>query len=331
MSTSPLAATVSNQFIRAYSLTLAGQSGQVIDLSQLHFTFEVAANDVETPNTAHIRVYNLSDAHLSSIPKEFDTVQLQAGYQNGNFSQIFNGVVKQYRRGRERNVDSFLDILAADSDAGYNFGVVNAQFPKGTPTSEQLQTYAQALGVTVDPNADSFLTGGVLLNPRGKTAFGLVRVYMRDLADSNNVRWSLQNGVLTLVPLTGFLPGPPTVVNAKTGLIGVPEATDDGIKLKTLLNPAYQVGYLVKIDSSLINKTDVINQFFPGFTSQATFVARVTDDGLYRILVVEHEGDTRGGPWYTNLTCLAVDATTSSSNPQQSVAPFGDGSNPGGR
>ena len=31
--------------------------------------------------------------------------------------------------------------------------------------------------------------------------------------------------------------------------------------------------------------------------------------GYYYVMVANHSGDTRGQPWYTDLTCLAVDAT----------------------
>jgi len=321
-------AIAGNQFLRQYSLVLAGQAGEAIDLSELHFTFQVHANDTETPNTAYIRVYNVSDATINRVIKEYDTVQLQAGYQGGNFSQIFNGVVKQFRRGRERNVDSYLDIAAADGDPNYNFGVVNTTFAAGASAQEQLNTYAKAMGLPVDPNASSFLLGGVLLNPRGKTAFGLARVYMRDLAETHGVRWSIQNGVLTLIPITGYLPGTIVEINSATGMIGVPEATDDGIHIQTLLNPTFKVGGRVRIRNRDINQTTIVNQFFPNYATPPTFVARVTEDGDYRILVIEHEGDTRGQSWYTNLTCLSLDP---SSTPNMSVSPFGDASNPGGR
>ena len=46
-------------------------------------------------------------------------------------------------------------------------------------------------------------------------------------------------------------------------------------------------------------------------------LAQVSTDGLYRVFVAEHSGDTRGSEWYTDLTCLAV-------NPQtQQVADYG--------
>jgi hypothetical protein len=37
--------------------------------------------------------------------------------------------------------------------------------------------------------------------------------------------------------------------------------------------------------------------------------AKVAGDGVYYVMVAEHTGDTRGLPWYTDVTCLAADAS----------------------
>ena len=42
--------------------------------------------------------------------------------------------------------------------------------------------------------------------------------------------------------------------------------------------------------------------------------------GLYYVMVANHTGDTRGQNWYTDMTCLAVDATLT--NIDQSNALF---------
>ncbi|WP_256859231.1 hypothetical protein [Burkholderia cenocepacia] len=31
--------------------------------------------------------------------------------------------------------------------------------------------------------------------------------------------------------------------------------------------------------------------------------------GFYRVMIAEHRGDTRGNDWYTEATCIAVDAS----------------------
>ena len=40
-------------------------------------------------------------------------------------------------------------------------------------------------------------------------------------------------------------------------------------------------------------------------------------DGFYKVLVHEIEGDTRGEPWYSTLTCLAVDKSAAAGSQVQ--------------
>ena len=299
----------SGQFLRFGQLVVS-KGSQGLDLSNLRFRFDVKASDVETPNTLIVRVYNLAAETVNSIIQEFDTVTLTAGYVNGNKANIFQGDIKQFYQGKERNVDSFLEIRAGDGDKAYNFAVMNQTFPAGTTDQQQLSAIASQMGVTVAQTADGFIsTGGVL--PRGKTMFGMARIHMNDLAKKNDCRWSIQNGVLTLVPNTGYLPGTAVEINSATGMIGTPEQTDNGIMIRVLLNPTLRIGQAVKINNRDINQTTIKSQFFPSFTSQF-YPATVTNDGLYRVIVAEHSGDTRGhgDDWYTELTCLNIDPSS---------------------
>src|ERR1700760_4157700 len=114
----------SGQFLRFGQLVVSkGANG--LDLSNLRFRFEVKASDVETPNTLVVRVYNLAEQTVNSIIQEFDTVTLTAGFVNGNKGNIFQGDIKQFYFGKERNVDSFLEIRAGDGDIAYTKTVIN--------------------------------------------------------------------------------------------------------------------------------------------------------------------------------------------------------------
>jgi hypothetical protein len=279
----------------------------------LRFRFEVRASDVETPNTLVARIYNVSDSTANDIWSEATYVDLEAGYENGNKGNIFSGRIKQIVRGRESNVDGYLELRAADGDQAYVNGFINQTFPAGTTDAQELSALAAAMSLPVAKTAENYLTTGGIL-PRGKTMFGMARAEMAKLASRNDCRWSIQNGVITLVPNTGYLPGQAVAINSATGMIGTPEQTDNGIIVRCLLNPAIKIGQAVKINNRDINQTtlrDVIG--FPAYTSQY-YPATVTNDGLYRVLVAEHYGDTRGSgnDWYTELTCLAIDPSSPS-------------------
>jgi hypothetical protein len=299
----------SGQFLR-YGQLVVSKGSQGLDLSNLRFRFDVKASDVETPNTLVVRVYNLAKETVNSIIQEFDTVTLTAGFVNGNKGNIFQGDIKQFYFGKEKNVDSFLEIRAGDGDQAYSFAVMRQTFPAGTSDQQQLSAIAAQMGLTVAQTANGFVsTGGVL--PRGKTMFGMARIHMGELAKKNDCRWSIQNGVVTLVPNTGYLPGTAVEINSATGMLGTPEQTDNGIIVRCLLNPAIKIGQAVKINNADINQTTIKSQFWPSYTSQY-YPATVANDGMYRVIVAEHSGDTRGkgDDWYTELTCLDIDPSS---------------------
>jgi hypothetical protein len=300
------------QFLRFAQLVVTDGSS-TIDLSTLRFKFEVRASDNETPNVAVIRVYNLKEDTQNTILKQYDSVILTCGYQNGNSGTIFQGDIARFAFGRERNVDSYLEIHGADGDKAYIEAIINQSFPAGTSDNQQLSTIAAKMGIPVADSVDGYVsTGGIL--PRGKVKFGMARAAMASLATNNNSRWSIQNGVLTFVPNAGYLPGTPIAINTANGMVGTPTATDNGVVVQCYLNPLIKIGQAVQINNKDIVNNQVNSQFYPKYRSQY-YPATVTNDGIYRVLVAEHFGDTRGNDWISELTCLSIDpssaATTS--------------------
>lgn len=311
------------QFGRFASLVLGQTQGnQGLDLSQLRFTFRTVNNDSDSPNQCYVTVFNLAEKTVKKALKEFNTLNLDVGYE-GNHAVIFNGSIASFRFGKQTNVDSYLEIAAYDGDLGYNFGVINQTLAPRTPPDQEMQAYADAMGVLVDPAALDYVNGvgGTMINPRGKVCTGLARYYMRAFANTFKARWFIDNGVLKLVPLTGYLQGDIVKINSLTGMVGIPEATESGIIIKTLLNPLITIGGQVQVNNADVTQSDVKQHFFPGYKGSGVFIANTSRDGAYRVMVCEHEGDTRGEPWYSNLTCLNLDQSAAVND---SVGAFGN-------
>lgn len=292
------------QYIRKCKLLVAGASGDGLDLSGLRIQFKIKKSDAQTPNTAEIRVYNLAESTARQIRKEFKRVVLQAGYES-NYGVIFDGNIKQVRMGRENGTDTYIDIAAGDGDDAYNYAVVNKTLAAGAKQSDQINAAAGSMsdkGVSTGYVGD---TGSQSL-PRGKVMYGMARDYLRQSAQASGTSWSVQDGKLQVVPLTSVLPNQAVLLTSKTGLVGTPEQTNDGIKARCLLNPMLKIGVRVKI-----NEEDVSEAKLPDSDKKdsANKPADISKDGIYRLLVVEHSGDTRGNDWYSDLICLDVDAS----------------------
>lgn len=305
------------QFNRYLKLTaLSGQ--YATDLSDFRVRFQIRASDGETPNTAVVRVYNLSEATINELANGDDrAIIVDAGYIGGNNGTIFIGDVKQYRYGKENNTDRYLDFYAADGDIFYTSAFIKTNVAAGLNGISRQRLEDQMLrgaGIEKDPSS-RFATpetpGGVL--PRGRVLYGMARDQIRAYSKTQNARWSLQNGKVVFTGNSTYLNNGVVVeLNALSGLIGQPEATDQGIEIKCLLNPRISIGGLVKIDSRLINRITQRAQQFPSFSS-VTFPAITANDGLYRVMVVDYDGDTRGEDWYCRIIALAV-------NPDRPIA-----------
>lgn len=292
------------QFNRRCNLIISGESGDGLELSGLRIVFKVKKSDAQTPNTATIRIYNLAKETEAKIRKEFSRILLQAGYES-NYGVIFSGNIKQTSIGRENGTDSFLDIAAGDGDDAYNFAVVNTTLAAGATQKDQINASIapmKTLGVGQGFVADS---GGEKL-PRGKVMYGMAHKFLRQSTKSSNTTWSIQDGKLQVVHQQGVLPNQAIVLSSKTGLIGTPEQAVEGIKIKALLNPTFKIGGKVHI-----NQADIAEAKLQDTSKDAPVnkPVRIEADGFYKLLVVEHSGDTRGGEWYSDLIGLGLDAT----------------------
>lgn len=293
---------MSDQYLRKCQLVV-GSKSELIDLSEMRIRFQVRQWDIQTPNYALIRIFNLSDATSQKIQKEFSSVSLQAGYIDGPFGLIFIGDIKQVKRGRVDAVTTYLDIMAADGDQSYNFGVINMSLKAGSTPTDHVTQIAKAMGLKVGSIA------GLSTNklPRGKVLYGMGRDHLRTIAASNDASYSIQNGTLQIIPLTGYLPGEAVVLNSQTGMVGMPEQTQDGIHVTCLLNPNIKIGTRIQLNNADIQLA-AKDPALQGDLSFA-FLPSISTDGFYRVLVNESEGDTRGNDYYSELTCLAVNDT----------------------
>lgn len=290
------------QWLRICSLVVADKSGKGVDLGELRVTFSTKKGDTETPNSAEIRVYNLSEATVSKMRREFTRVVLQAGYQS-NYGIIFDGNIRGTRTGRENGTDTWLEIIAADADRAYNFATVNTTLAAGSTPADRVKVCQDSFAAKGAGAGHVPDLGGAKL-PRGKVMYGMARKHMRDAADTTDCGWSFQDGKMQMVKNAGYLPGEAVVLTHETGLVGTPEQTNEGIKVRCLLNPKLRVGGRIKLDNKSIQqaKTDL--------KMGAQRPPKMDSDGFYRILKVEFSGDTRGNDWYADMICIGLDDTS---------------------
>jgi hypothetical protein len=310
---------LSTQYFRNVSLIVAPANGSLaLELNEFHFNFWVRRGDNQTPNSLTVRIYNLSREtaqQLSNAPtSEFSRVVLQCGYiglpgEQPFLGTIFDGNIKYVNTGNETAKDSFIEIVAADGDSAYNFAFVNITLAAGSTHTDQINACLAAMS-QVRPDG---ITGGYIPTyttplPYGKTMFGLARDYLRDISKTVQASWSIQDGQLQLVPLDGYLPNEAIDLNSATGLIGFPQRTLSGLQVRCLINPQIKIGGRIRINNAYVQgltyslTTGGNAGIFPSSIA-------IDADGYYRVLWVEHTGDTRGNQWYSDLICISLDAS----------------------
>lgn len=319
---------MTKQYLRKASLIVGGPDGDALDLSALRFRFAIRRGDRQTPNSADIRVYNVSDDTADRIRQllpqpEFTRVVIHGGY-DGNFGVLFDGTIIQVRRGRESQTDTYLDITAADGDQAYNFSVSALSLAAGSTPNDHVQAILADMakhGVTKGYIPE--LPGNPL--PRGKVIFGMSRDELRNVAENTDTSWSIQNGQLNMIPESSYMEGDVPVITSATGMIGLPEQTQNGINVRVLLNPNIKIGQAVKIDNKSIQGFRFGLGVRQMLTNENTELqAKTNADGLYYVMCADHIGDTRGNEWYSDLLCLAIDATITPLFKSQMKFPLGD-------
>lgn len=295
------AISADRQWLRYCSLTV-GSGGTGVELAGLHIKFQTQKGDVQTPNSATITVYNLSDATVARIGGEFSRAVLDAGYQ-GRHGVIFDGTIRQVRNWRE-GVDRITEITVADGDRAYNHAVVSTTLAAGSRPADRVQAAGQAMaahGTTIGYVAD--LAGQAL--PRGRVLFGMARDQLRTAAADTDSSWSIQDGQLQVVASSSYLPGDAVVLTAETGMIGSPEQTENGITVQALINPSFRIGGRIQLDNASIRRAKRSLQLGAWDKS-----VRLDSDGYYRILKAEFSGDTHGTDWYASLVTIGIDDTS---------------------
>lgn len=305
-------------YLRKLTLLVGPGDGTGIDLSEFHVVFTVKHGVVSTPKYAAIRVYNLaadtaktistyvppSDGAVNPSTNRSQVI-LQAGYETGQFGLLFQGAIRQVRRGRESPVDTFTDIYGVDSSIAHTFAVVNKTLGAGYSAADAWTASVDAMkahDVTSGPVPDGLSQQAM---PRGKTCYGLARDTLHDTCVSNGLTWTIENSEVRALPVNGNFPGTAIELNSTSGMIGMPTQTQDGIVVRSLLNPAIRAGTLLNINEQSIIQA----QLSPAYT--ATNVLPSLDaNGVYRVWFVDHSGDTRGQEWYSDMTCEGADPTS---------------------
>lgn len=302
------------QYIRHVRLSVNG--GQFVaesDGNGLCIRFQVEQAVRGTPAHAIIDVLNTSgQTNVRFTSKQYTQVELAAGYRShgGNPPTIFRGEIIQARVSRESITDTVLQLLARSSDTARNFATVNKALASGHTMDDRVQIAVEAFKKQgVMPGVIESL--GKTKFPRNYVATGMAHDLLREICIGRQAKWWVHDEKLNIVRDNSALPNGVIVLNSATGLVGIPEQTIEGVQFNALLNPSIVPGCRVKIDNKSITQA----HFNPSFAAEGSNqlyldpnTLGLNADGLYKVLKVAHQGNTRGNEYYTHGWCVGIGA-----------------------
>lgn len=263
------------QFGRRFRLEI-GSKTEGIAIDALRVAFEITKSIDAKPNPGKIDVWNLSRQNMNRILSgEFNLVKLWVGYDT--LRVVYAGDIIKKPVVRD-GLDFITSLECGDGHVDYQNSLMLTTLAAGSSEQDALDAAGKSMKNTrrgaIDlPNKRTL--------PRARVLSGNARDVLNRLAANNNADWSVQDGELIMVPADKVLPDEAVLLSQETGMIGSPEATDNGLELSCLCNPALKIGGLVRVQSIL--------EYF---------------NGDYKIVHLQHKGDAIGGDWLTHLTVV---------------------------
>jgi hypothetical protein len=241
------------------------------------FTTRIAFNVEKTgsggsSNKAKIDIYNLSQDSKGFVEQKNIKVRLEAGY-NGELTTLFFGDVKRVNHARS-GPDILTTIESGDGEENLVNAHIELSLAEGAKLSQIVDKAVSAIGL-----AKGVIKGIPIISyTNGFTFSGPVRDLLELVARRGNLKWSVQDGALDIFPDASDTGEAAVLLNENTGLLGLPNKTEDGFELTSLLNPLLSPGRKVIVEST-------------------TLTGRKT----YKVDKATHVGDTREGDWITKV------------------------------
>jgi len=252
--------------------------------------------------TAKIELFNLSaDQAQSFIFGQGATVSLSAGYQAGPYGVIFQGTVYQAMYERPGVIDSKVTLMCYTglAETVANFAVFrgDAMMTQSALVGKMCKGAQVPIPIASDsqPNLDDLPQTKY---PRARPFFGDPHKFIDRVASANNMQsWYGFNG-LGISTMSDQNSVSTITYTSSTGILGVPQQTQDGVSLIVSLDPRLKVTVppmQINIASSIVRQMQYTP---PGYRPI------LDPNGLYLVNGLQFRGDSRGNMWETEIVAL---------------------------
>lgn len=202
--------------------------------------------------TAKISIANLTQSDLTYLttytspyvkPKTTKIINVYAGYQNTGWGKIFSGdIITAIPDGKP---DTWLNI---DAKSLYYQNRIPLSYGVSNITTQELgKSISETLGLDFDWQATSKKTIDLFHFTGSKAQL------IKEFNKLDNIQMYEDNGKLKVVDNIVKRPqNTAKIISKDTGMIGVPEPDQFGVKVKTLLDPSLFCGDWFKLQSLVL-------------------------------------------------------------------------------
>ena len=255
-------------------------------IRDLRVRFQISKHLGKEPNTATITIHNLAKRTRAEFMEKPIRVRLFAGHGGVN-DLLCAGDMIWSGSSQPDGVTWETDLQLGDGQRAYKHARSSRTFKAGTSIEEVLGDVAGTMGLSIPKNikeakefAKQFITGVTIEGPSQKE--------MTRLVGMTGHTHSVQNGRLQILTENGVTFVEAHRVAADTGMLGTPEL---GAPTEAGKRPVLKVRMRL---AARINAGDPINM-------EAKNIK-----GLYKVQRIDHEGDTEGQAWYSNIEATRI-------------------------
>jgi hypothetical protein len=133
-------------FMRFIEVTVGPKNGTGFKIDGLKISFKIEKADSSEPNTATIKIYNLSSETSSKVTVADNHIQLRAGYKDETIGSIFFGTVLKGNRYKDGN-DYITELQVQDGRAAMMGAYISASYAKDVEALTVAQDILNAIGL----------------------------------------------------------------------------------------------------------------------------------------------------------------------------------------
>lgn len=277
--------------MRKYEIDIDGQPFlRQTGVHSLRVTFNARQSYSDNLAFLELSIFNLSE---ETKVKEGKEIVFSAGYDE-EFDVIFRGRITTVLKEREgANVATKLLCVSFDNSVRKS---IAKTLGRNCTVVQCLNECAKALEVPLNVNKGDFKDDKEMIS--GYVMNGDVMKVLGSLGRMFNFSFLLTKDSLIIDKNGAKLKGVAREVSAFTGMIGVPELTGDMqgifVNVTSKLSPKIRIKSNIEIKSKFASFNT--GNFYiekPKFGSDAS--------GVYKVIEVQHMGDSHGSRWVTNL------------------------------